>query len=629
MPHDWPANIIIPAELDADDAFIASAPDAFVCCITCDIMRQPAMVTRTGRTYDRAAIERWISEHRTDPMSRTAISLDDLVPNLAIRALIESFVSKAYDAKRAEPGTVPSAPVAPASSNAVTAAAIAKAKEVAKAADPYLFPRRRLVAVAPVVKVTDVTYPDASALEENPAGKWFRFRMDDLTAIVGDWSCKNLEAYKTQNIKAGDGATFVAKRTLKDGSEGKSAAVIVFGGPDGLGVGCWNPAGYANAGDWAVGDTFTLLNYSSELAMPPLTFPLSIAKYETHSGTGWNLPGEVIRFGQSGLVGDWWKTLDVEFVLHDIGSRVYGVHTDAPYEALPFTVTALRADGEWHEVELAQRQCPWGKPFKIPLDDASSIRVRWETTDLGKLPGSTYRSGGGLHANIVGCTTSIDVLGVSEVDQAADGSYFRFDVDAMAAAIGGEGEWEGTYDCFVLRTGKTGRVTFNKPGSFYPVFYKATASGYDKVTGAQGKQVVAAPVAAAPADRPRNSPVSSGCCFSSIDVDETEPTGELVHVISAPENYVEPEAKEPKPSGKPSAKSVSPTDVFGIGWFEKEQKPGDWCIGDIILLKRTHAGPSSEPTKPGNAKVGTDQWLLVHFPDPLKPNATELVLPMV
>ena len=607
-----------------------------MCCITCDVMRSPAMVTRTGRTYDRAAIERWISEHRTDPMSRTAISLDDLVPNFAIRSLIESFVRKASEAKRSAPSAPPSADVATpsASSGGAHAAAIAKAKDVAKAADPYLFPRRRLVAVSPVVKVVDATYPDASALEENPKGKWFRFRMEDLTAIVGDWACTNLEAYKTQNIKGGDGATFVAKRRLKNGTDGKSAAVIVFGGPDGLGVGCWNPAGYANAGDWEVGDTFELLNYTSELAMPPLTFPLSIAKYETHSGTGWNLPGEVIRFGQAGLVGDWWKELDVEFVLHDVGSRVYGVHTDAPYDALPFTVTALRSDGEWHKVELAKRECPWGKPFKIPLDDASSIRVRWETTDLNRLPGSTYRSGGGLHANIVGCTTSIDVLGVSDVGHPTDGSYFRFDVDAMAAAIGGEGEWEGTYDCFILRTGKIERVTFKKPGNFYETNEPVTDASHGQIHALQ------VPAQMAPVQSLADVPLkkSFGCCWGGVDVDETEPTGNLLHILSLPDNYVEPEDEEsPENEDESEAgeettpgKSISPTDILGVGWFEREQNPGDWRIGDIILLKRAHAGPLAEPPKPGNAaKTGTDQWLLVHFPDPLKPNATELVLPMI
>jgi hypothetical protein len=321
----------------------------------------------------------------------------------------------------------------------------------------FLFPRRRVVAIAPEFKVTSVEFPDPAKNE--PRGKFFRFKMVDLTNVVGEWACEDAEAYKTQEIKGGSGASFVARR---NGTEDGNKAICVWGGPKGEGVGCWNPAGYAKENDWEVGDTVTLLNYSESHAMPPLTFPLSISEYKTHSQTGWNLPGEMIRFGNAGLVGHWWKELDVEFVLDksNVGIRVCGVHTDALYESLCFNVKALRSDGQWHDVPLSCDKVAWGRAFAQPIDDARSIRVTWPDTDLHKLPGSTYRSGGGLHANIVGCSTSIDVLSVSE-----NGLQFHFDTDAMAAAFGGDKNWPGTYVCHALRTGVTGPVTFEMSSS--------------------------------------------------------------------------------------------------------------------------------------------------------------------
>jgi len=52
--------------------------------------------------------------------------------------------------------------------------------------------------------VTSVEYPDPDKNE--PRGKFFRFKMEDLTNIVGNWACVDTEAYKTQEIKGGAGS---------------------------------------------------------------------------------------------------------------------------------------------------------------------------------------------------------------------------------------------------------------------------------------------------------------------------------------------------------------------------------------------------------------------------------------
>ena len=86
-PVHWPNPIILPDGLDD-----TGAPDALVCPITQELMREPCLVTTSGRTYERDAINRWIREHGTDPLQRSnSLRLEDLAPNLAVRQMVEEF----------------------------------------------------------------------------------------------------------------------------------------------------------------------------------------------------------------------------------------------------------------------------------------------------------------------------------------------------------------------------------------------------------------------------------------------------------------------------------------------------------------------------------------------------------
>lgn len=42
------------------------APDSYYCSITREVMSDP-VITVTGHTYERAAIEEWLRDHTTDP----------------------------------------------------------------------------------------------------------------------------------------------------------------------------------------------------------------------------------------------------------------------------------------------------------------------------------------------------------------------------------------------------------------------------------------------------------------------------------------------------------------------------------------------------------------------------------
>ena len=64
-----------------------SVNDEFICPISMQLMRDP-VITPNGTSYERSAIEKWIREKGTDPITRNRITLSQLIPNLALRNAI-------------------------------------------------------------------------------------------------------------------------------------------------------------------------------------------------------------------------------------------------------------------------------------------------------------------------------------------------------------------------------------------------------------------------------------------------------------------------------------------------------------------------------------------------------------
>lgn len=82
----WPPPLIVPEHLED-----VEVPDSFKCPITFGIMREPA-TTRSGLTYDRPAIMRWIQQHRRDPTTAQKLKAHHLSPNLSLRTVIQSWI---------------------------------------------------------------------------------------------------------------------------------------------------------------------------------------------------------------------------------------------------------------------------------------------------------------------------------------------------------------------------------------------------------------------------------------------------------------------------------------------------------------------------------------------------------
>ena len=233
---------------------------------------------------------------------------------------------------------------------------------------------------------------------------------------------------------------------------GKADAALLFdvaGGEDagGGGTGCWNPADYAAPDDFRVGDVLLFPDLVSTAgpdtdARFPALVPASVA---ANTGTGWNLPGGDARFGRCGLVGDWWRALELEFAFES-DTLVAGLCTDAPPHAeTPLQVAVLRGDADggdpanWETV--ATRSVAGAtRVFEAAPVVCRRVRARWETTDLHKLGGlSTARSGGGIHAHPVAPPPgAVGGRGAREAPRGSDGAAVS---SASVDDVASDGWW--------------------------------------------------------------------------------------------------------------------------------------------------------------------------------------------
>lgn len=70
---------------------IKEAPKEYLCPMSMEIMTEP-VVTPSGVSYNRPAVEEWINEHHSDPASKAPLLNDHLYPNLALRDMIQRWL---------------------------------------------------------------------------------------------------------------------------------------------------------------------------------------------------------------------------------------------------------------------------------------------------------------------------------------------------------------------------------------------------------------------------------------------------------------------------------------------------------------------------------------------------------
>ncbi|CAF1287322.1 unnamed protein product [Rotaria sp. Silwood1] len=69
---------------------MATPEESLFCPITFELFTDPVLA-QDGHTYERQAIEEWIRQHGTSPITRQSLSLEYLYPNILVRQLIDSF----------------------------------------------------------------------------------------------------------------------------------------------------------------------------------------------------------------------------------------------------------------------------------------------------------------------------------------------------------------------------------------------------------------------------------------------------------------------------------------------------------------------------------------------------------
>ena len=62
----------------------------FICSITLEVMKDP-VICSDGHTYERSAIEKWLSTEKHSPMTRQIITNNSLIPNIALRNIIKDY----------------------------------------------------------------------------------------------------------------------------------------------------------------------------------------------------------------------------------------------------------------------------------------------------------------------------------------------------------------------------------------------------------------------------------------------------------------------------------------------------------------------------------------------------------
>lgn len=80
--------------------FKGKIPTEFLCPITQEILIDPVMV-QDGNTYERKAIELWFQKHSTSPLTNEVLVSKNLLPNLALKKLINDYVEANKDVLQA------------------------------------------------------------------------------------------------------------------------------------------------------------------------------------------------------------------------------------------------------------------------------------------------------------------------------------------------------------------------------------------------------------------------------------------------------------------------------------------------------------------------------------------------
>jgi hypothetical protein len=228
-------------------------------------------------------------------------------------------------------------------------------------------------------------------------GKVAIFSVDEINSVLGENNYATVpdgqNIFDQMDIKGNQGFVLRAENTRTE----KVGGLLVWANST-TAFGTWNPREYSKANDWEKYDMVPLIDYIAFHVHTVVRVPddTDVTISTNTYNTGWNLPAEAIRFGQCGLVGGWWNEMEIEYELEE-AMPVVGIWSDSV--ELPYTIKyESLISGDW----VVHKESNFGNHlFDGPLY-AKKWRLNWNSTDLFETQGlSTYRSGGGLHAELM------------------------------------------------------------------------------------------------------------------------------------------------------------------------------------------------------------------------------------
>jgi len=89
--------------------------EELLCPITAELMLDPVF-TSDGQTYERGAIERWLEEHDTSPLTGETLEHLGLTPNVLVRGMCRKYLEQ-LEAETANPDNLVTSPSRPSTSS--------------------------------------------------------------------------------------------------------------------------------------------------------------------------------------------------------------------------------------------------------------------------------------------------------------------------------------------------------------------------------------------------------------------------------------------------------------------------------------------------------------------------------
>lgn len=82
----------------ANDEALANAPDEFLDPILSILMKDPVILPSSKVTVERSTISRHLLSDQTDPFNREPLSMDQVIPNVELKAKIDEWMAERLQA---------------------------------------------------------------------------------------------------------------------------------------------------------------------------------------------------------------------------------------------------------------------------------------------------------------------------------------------------------------------------------------------------------------------------------------------------------------------------------------------------------------------------------------------------